>query len=140
MPRRRPSRLRAEARERRPVHPSDRGPVGGARLSGPARAAVLRYERAAWVPRGRMLAVLALWCTADAVVEQPGGFCGEWECCGHGHPVAETRDRIEELLHRVPPRAARELRRLVRAADARLAPTDRLTAGWWHDEHVWRRW
>ncbi len=137
MPRRRPSQLRAEAQQLvRPTTPLRRPKVGGASLSGSARAAVLQYERKSGLIRGSLLIALDVWRTAAAVIEPPVTSCGIWECCGFHRPVAETRDIIDDLLRGAPASAARELRRHVREADIRIA--GQTSGTWWRDPLRWQ--
>ncbi|ARU50952.1 hypothetical protein CBR64_05060 [Cellulosimicrobium cellulans] len=110
--------------------------VGGADLSGSARAAVLRYERQTDLPRGSVLVALTVWERAPAVVEPPVTSCGIWECCGYHRPLAQTRDILEDLVRRAPSGAGSELRRRVREADARMVGP--LGGFWWRDQLRWR--
>lgn len=87
------------------------------------------------IGRGTLLTALDAWMRANAVPAPPVDSCGIWECCGYYKTGAETRDALEGLLHDAPPRARRELRRLIRQADRRIVGD--LEGPWWRDPLLW---
>jgi hypothetical protein len=137
VPRRRPSRLRAE--NRRFSAPRRRFSRIG-RLSGSAQAQVVRLERTRLGP-GVIEQALSRWSAmarapADRLPRPFGDRCGVPECCPG---PAEERDLLELALCALPRKSARELRALVRPLDLRiLRRPDAVPYGepphrWWRD-------
>jgi hypothetical protein len=113
MPRRPPGALRAEPRARVAV-PRPYSRVEG--LGRSAQAAVRRAEARQFGP-GFLSGALA---TYEGFLRRPGRVLyvpvQDCPCCD----VADSRDDIEDLLRALPPRARRELERVVAPLDAEL--------------------
>ncbi|MCL2849739.1 MAG: hypothetical protein FWE61_06810 [Micrococcales bacterium] len=109
---------------------------------GAARAAVIRCATTStltvtgYLDPHRVFWALLAWQRATAVAGPEPSYCGYWECCGYCCPTAQSRDILDELLHKMPPGPGRELRRLVRQADTRIAGDEGGT--WWRDPLRWR--
>ncbi|MCL2091981.1 MAG: hypothetical protein FWH11_12430 [Micrococcales bacterium] len=88
------------------------------------------------ISRGRLFRAIDAWCRATAVLEPSITRCGIWDCCGCNRPTAETRDILDDLLRQAPSRPARELRRLIRQADTRIAGDH--DGPWWRSPLWWR--
>ena len=132
MPRRRPSQLRS------PVDAHDAYRSARAmqhtkhpRLPGSTQAAIRRYER--WP--GEVYYTLSLW---EQLAERrqfwyffADGQCVP-ECCGAS---AFERESLERAICALPPKSARDLRRLVRGLDERILARrigpNHWTDGWW---------
>lgn len=113
MPRRPPGALRAAPRARRAAsRPFSQ--VDG--LGRSAQAAVRRVEARRFGP-GYLSAALA---TYEGFLRRPGRVLylpvSDCPCCD----VADARDDVEDLLRALPPRARRELGRVVARLDAEL--------------------
>jgi hypothetical protein len=117
MPRRRPSRLRAEDRH----FAGGRGHSRIGRLSGPAQAQIVRLERTRLQP-GLIGRALSLW---TAIAKAPkdrlpspfGDRCGVPECCPE---PADERDLLELAICALPKKSSRELRSIVQPLDLKI--------------------
>ncbi len=107
MPRRRPSRVRAESRDRSPYLRDQPGPASA---SSALVAALRVLDRERFLP-GAGVRALRRWAE---ISREPRPYC--CPCCDEGH-----REVIEVALHALPPRTARELRALVEPLDAAFA-------------------
>lgn len=126
MPRRRPQELRDRAIRRSPLYSGPGLPRGSGSLVG----AVHRWERERGTP-GQVALCLRIW---TQMVRRPnfGHYRRGWWDVEY-----EVRETLEAVLRCLPPRAARELRDMVRpldeiylantAADPFAEPDDR----WW---------
>ncbi|GGX52252.1 hypothetical protein [Streptomyces fructofermentans] len=133
MPRRRPASLRARERGWRSPWVRYRDVPG---LSGAANAAVRVLERERLSP-GVVSVALSVW---SARVHGSGRRWRPWEdeftcaCCGEGW----ARDKLQEALLLLPPRAATELRVRVERLDVLLLrrthhePPADPDSPWWH--------
>ncbi|WP_340378135.1 hypothetical protein U5640_25910 [Streptomyces sp. SS7] len=135
MPRRRPSRLRADSRRFAAHHHYSRP----GRLSGPAQARIVLLERTRLHP-GAIERALASWTalarTPKGRLPSPSaGNCGVPECCPQ---PADERDLLELAMHALPRKSARELRALVTPLDLRIlehpevVPHSEPPPHWWH--------
>ncbi|WP_416982659.1 hypothetical protein [Streptomyces sp. T028] len=135
MPRRRPSRLRADNRRFAAHHRYSK--IG--RLSGSAQAQIVRLERTRLRP-DVIEQALASW---TALARTPKGRlpspfadnCGVPECCPQ---PADERELLELAIHALPRKSSRELRALVTPLDLRIlehpdaVPYSDPPPRWWH--------
>jgi len=117
MPRRRPSRLRADSR--RFASHIRYSTIG--RLSGPAQAQIIRLERTRLQP-GQVEQALSRWTAiARAPINRlPSPFsdrCGVTDCCPE---PADERDLVELAIHALPKKSSQELRSIVHALDPKI--------------------
>jgi hypothetical protein len=135
MPRRRPSRLRADNR-RFAAHRGRYSRID--RLSGPAQAQVIVLERTRLRP-GLVGRALARWAAVARAPKDrlPPPFddrCGVPSCCPE---PADERDLLELAICALPRKSARELRRIVRPLDLKIlerpdaVPYGEPEHGWW---------
>ncbi|MEU6674012.1 hypothetical protein [Streptomyces sp. NPDC046925] len=142
MPRRRPSAVRAElpvARSRyyfRYSYP----PIN--RLSGSCQAAVRRLELARFDPGDTAKAFWHWAALAHGPLRQvadpfSSAGCGIPECgCDPGY----ARDHLEEILHALPKKSARELRSRVRELDHKIVRRSKIVRAdspdtpWWRNQ------
>ncbi|MEH0420325.1 hypothetical protein [Streptomyces sp. B21-083] len=136
MPRRRPSALRGEI----PVRGQYRPPYAPIdRLSGSCTADIRRLERARFSPESTTQAFRD-WTTLAhgplsrlARTHPERGSCSIYCECRPGL----SRDHLEEVLHALPRKSARELRTLVRSLDrtildrAKVLRADAPDVVWW---------
>ena len=136
MPRRRPSRLRADNRR----FAAHRRYSKLGRLSGPAQAQIIQLERTRLQP-GLVEQALTRWAAiARAPWDQLGSpysdWCGVPDCCPG---PAEERDLLERAIYALPKKTARELRNIVQPLDLKiLKRPDAVPYGnpphcWWRD-------
>ncbi|MFH8337793.1 hypothetical protein [Streptomyces sp. AM6-12] len=132
MPRRRPSALRAAL----PVRARRRHPSID-HLSGSCLAALRRLDHARYWPGATTEAFRHWQSLAHAPLRRltttltaPG--CGNLGCCD----VPYYRDHLEEALHALPAKSARELRFLVASLDEKILTRAFLgtpTGPWWRE-------
>ncbi|NEA62829.1 hypothetical protein [Streptomyces sp. SID12488] len=137
MPRRRPSALRGEIPVRnQSLH--RRASIDG--LSGSCTADIHRLEQSRHWPEStaeaflqwKLLAYGPLRQLAEPFPAQACGILGCW--CWPGY----FRDHLEEVLHALPRKSARELRTLVRALDRTIMDRARIFRMDYPDEPWWR--
>ena len=137
MPRRRPSRLRANNRRFAANHGSY---SKISRLSGPAQARVIELERTRLQP-GLVGQALSRWAAiAQAPKDQlPSPFsdrCGVPDCCPE---PSDERDLLELAICALPKKTARELRSIVQTLDLKILerpdglPYGEPTHCWWRE-------
>ncbi|GGR03714.1 hypothetical protein GCM10010280_59720 [Streptomyces pilosus] len=142
MPRRRPSAVRGDLRARLPRHffRYPYPPIN--RLSGACKAHIRRLEHQRFWPGATEK---AFWYWADLAhgplraIGNPltSTRCGIPECgCDPGY----SRDHLEEVMHALPKKSARELRKLVRDLDSKILRRAKVIRAaspdlpWWRDQ------
>ncbi|WP_329381851.1 hypothetical protein OG625_18230 [Streptomyces sp. NBC_01351] len=137
MPRRRPSDVRAgipvRSRDHRRLYPAID------RLSGACTADIRRLDRSHYWPEATAgsfwhWAALAHGPLRRLAAPHTGTRCETLEC---GCDPSLHRDHLEEVLHALPKKSARELRQLVRALDSKILARARVSPAGSPDDRWW---